>query len=297
MGKNVRYIFSVIIVCCLCLSIVKTSARSLSSVISSKSASAHSSSSSWKPSPWYLGIKGGIPFGISTFSSYGKDKMRYGYDGGIYGGYNINLALSVEAFYSKGKISGMSVQDDFGYKLVLGEYQPKEYVGGDSYNDIYSTATMQRYGIQWNIDIVQVLYQEEDIHFKLVLSPSVSAVSTKATIKKIEDGETVLEGTDNLNPALGSDLSMGYRLGNHVTAQIYTSFSWVFGDRIDGMPTHLYDDNFIMEYGIKLAWTFGKKPKKAKVNNQIPVYKKPETEYNPEKTKKIEPSIFETTVK
>jgi len=250
----------------------------------------------WKPSPWYLGIKGGVPFGVSTFSSFGKDKTRLGWTGGVYGGYNINPIFSVEAFYSTGEISGMSVQDDFGYYLSKdGEFSFNDY-NGSSYNDIYSTASMQRYGLQWNMDIIQLLYLDDEINFKLVLSPSVSAVSTRATIKDIEDDNVVLEGKNNLNPAVGSDLSLGYKLGKHLNAQVYTSFSWVFGNRIDGMPQHLYDNNFITELGIKCAWTFGKKIKSSNVISLPDEYKNPSINYNTDRIKKIEPPAFKTNV-
>ena len=283
MKNSIINIFSAILFCCFFIFLPwQTSAQS---------------SSSWEPTPWYLGIKGGIPFGVSTFSSFGKDKMRLGWDAGIYGGYNINLTFSVEAFFMNGKISGMSVQDDFDYWLDKdGEFSFQEYPGVYSYNNIYSTSTIQRYGLQWNIDIVQALYQDEDIHFKLVLSPAVSAISTKPTIKKTDNGETVSGGDRNINICTGSDLSLGYKLNNHVTAQIYSNFSWVFGSRIDGMPTHLYDNNFIMEYGIKLGWTFGKKIKKVKVNSPAPDYEESQINYYNNKIKRIEPSTIVTSI-
>jgi len=246
-----------------------------------------------------LGIKGGVPFGVSTFSSFGKDKIRLGWIGSVYGGYNINPIFSVEAFYSKGEISGMSVQDDFGYYLSEdGEFSftddtDTEY---NSYNDIYSTSSMQRYGLQWNMDIIQLLYLDDEINFKLMFSPSVSAISTRATIKKIENDNVVLEGKKNLNPAVGSDLSLGYKLSNQLNAQVYTSFSWVFGDRIDGMPKHLYDNNFIMEYGIKCAWTFGKRTKRPNVISLPADYEKPSINYNDDRIKKIETPAFKTNV-
>ena len=292
MKNNIRNIFSVILVCCFCI----FSAEEISAQSSSSSPSLLSSSSSWEPSPWYLGIKGGIPFGVSTFSSFGNDKTRLGWSGGVYGGYNINLIFSVEAFYSKGEISGMSVQDDFGYYISDdGEFSFNDDTGS-SYNDIYSTASMQRYGLQWNMDIIQLLYLDDEINFKIVLSPSVSAISTKATIKEIENDNVVLKGKNNLNPAIGSDLSFGYKLSKHLNAQIYTSFSWVFGDRIDGMPQHLYDDNFIMEFGIKCAWTFGKKREKAKINNLSSDSEDSGINYNADKIKKIEPATIVTSL-
>ena len=42
---------------------------------------------------WYVGVEGGIPFGFSTFSSFGHDKTRLGWAAGLYGG---ELQISID---------------------------------------------------------------------------------------------------------------------------------------------------------------------------------------------------------
>ena len=54
---------------------------------------------------WYVGIKGGVPFGFSTFSSFGHDKTRLGWAAGIYGGYRFNPIFSAELSAKYGKMS------------------------------------------------------------------------------------------------------------------------------------------------------------------------------------------------
>ena len=34
---------------------------------------------------WYVGVEGGMPFGFSTFSSFGHDKTHLGWAAGLYG--------------------------------------------------------------------------------------------------------------------------------------------------------------------------------------------------------------------
>ena len=34
---------------------------------------------------WYVGVEGGMPFGFSTFSSFGHDKTHPGWAAGLYG--------------------------------------------------------------------------------------------------------------------------------------------------------------------------------------------------------------------
>ena len=45
---------------------------------------------------WYIGVEGGMPFGFSTFSSFGHDKTRLGWAAGLYGGYRFNSIFSAE---------------------------------------------------------------------------------------------------------------------------------------------------------------------------------------------------------
>lgn len=45
---------------------------------------------------WYVGIEGGMPFGFSTFSSFGYDKTHLGWAAGLYGGYRFNSIFSAE---------------------------------------------------------------------------------------------------------------------------------------------------------------------------------------------------------
>lgn len=59
---------------------------------------------------WYIGIQGGVPFGISTFSSFGAGKTRAGHDFGLYGGYRFNPVLSLEAQAAWGRLN-QSTQD------------------------------------------------------------------------------------------------------------------------------------------------------------------------------------------
>ena len=45
---------------------------------------------------WYVGVEGGMPFGFSTFSSFGHDKTHLGWAAGLYGGYRFNSIFSAE---------------------------------------------------------------------------------------------------------------------------------------------------------------------------------------------------------
>ena len=54
---------------------------------------------------WYVGVEGGMPFGFSTFSSFGHDKTRLGWAAGLYGGYRFNSIFSAELSAKYGEMN------------------------------------------------------------------------------------------------------------------------------------------------------------------------------------------------
>ena len=59
---------------------------------------------------WYVGIESGMPFGFSTFSSFGHDKTHLGWAAGLYGGYRFNSIFSAELSAKYGEMN-LSAQD------------------------------------------------------------------------------------------------------------------------------------------------------------------------------------------
>ena len=43
---------------------------------------------------WYVGVEGGMPFGFSTFSSFGHDKTHLGWAAGVYGAAIVSVPSS-----------------------------------------------------------------------------------------------------------------------------------------------------------------------------------------------------------
>lgn len=83
----------------------------LVSILSFSFAKAEASDSNLPDSKgWYLGMDGGLPFGLSTFSSFGHDKTHLGWAAGIYGGYRFNPIFSAELSARYGEVN-LSAQD------------------------------------------------------------------------------------------------------------------------------------------------------------------------------------------
>ena len=216
---------------------------------------------------WYVGIEGGMPFGFSTFSSFGHDKTRLGWAAGLYGGYRFNSIFSAELSAKYGEMN-LSAQDccvERNYWLGSdGVLYKADVVGMDSweYANLKSHVCMGQYGARVNINLLGLFPQTADSRWDLAVSPHIYAVTTKADIQTIADDAKVMKGSTNWHLGYGADLQVGYQLTSCLKLGIYSGLTRLTGERMDGMPEHLHKNNFVWESGIRLGISFAKAKKK-----------------------------------
>ena len=216
---------------------------------------------------WYVGIEGGMPFGFSTFSSFGHDKTHLGWAAGLYGGYRFNSIFSAELSAKYGEMN-LSAQDCcvdrnywFGSDGVL---YNAGVLGMDSweYANLKSHVRMGQYGARVNINLLGLFPQTADSRWDLAVSPHIYAVTTKADIQTIADEAKVMKGSTNWHLGYGADLQVGYQLTSCLKLGIYSGLTRLTGERLDGMPKHLHKNNFVWESGIRLGINLLKKKNK-----------------------------------
>ena len=216
---------------------------------------------------WYVGIEGGMPFGFSTFSSFGHDKTHLGWAAGLYGGYRFNSIFSAELSAKYGEMN-LSAQDccvERNYWLGSdGMLYNAGVLGMDSweYANLKSHVRMGQYGARVNINLLGLFHQTADSRWDLAVSPHIYAVTTKADIRTIADDAKVMKGSTNWHLGYGADLQVGYQLTSCLKLGIYSGLTRLTGERMDGMPEHLHKNNFIWESGIRLGISFAKAKKK-----------------------------------
>lgn len=216
---------------------------------------------------WYVGVEGGMPFGFSTFSSFGYDKTHLGWAAGLYGGYRFNSIFSAELSAKYGEVN-MSAQDcciERNYWLGSDGVRYKAGVlGMDSweYANLKSHVRMGRYGARVNINLLGLFPQTANSRWDLAVSPHIYAVTTKADILTIADDAKVMNGSTNWHLGYGADLQVGYQLTSCLKLGIYSGLTRLTGERMDGMPEHLHKNNFVWESGIRLGISFAKAKKK-----------------------------------
>ena len=216
---------------------------------------------------WYVGIEGGMPFGFSTFSSFGHDKTRLGWAAGLYGGYRFNSIFSAELSAKYGEMN-LSAQDccvERNYWLGSdGVLYKAGVLGMDSweYANLKSHVRMGQYGARVNINLLGLFPQTADSRWDLAVSPHIYAVTTKADIQTIAEDAKVMKGSTNWHLGYGADLQVGYQLTSCLKLGIYSGLTRLTGERMDGMPEHLHKNNFVWESGIRLGFSFTKAKKR-----------------------------------
>ena len=216
---------------------------------------------------WYLGVEGGMPFGFSTFSSFGHDKTHLGWAAGLYGGYRFNSIFSAELSAKYGEMN-LSAQDccvERNYWLGSdGMLYKAGVLGMDSweYANLKSHVRMGQYGARVNINLLGLFHQTANSRWNLAVSPHIYAVTTKADIHTIADEAKVMKGSTNWHLGYGADLQVGYQLTSCLKLGIYSGLTRLTGERMDGMPEHLHKNNFVWESGIRLGISFTKAKKR-----------------------------------
>ena len=224
---------------------------------------------------WYVGVEGGMPFGFSTFSSFGHDKTHLGWTAGLYGGYRFNSIFSAELSAKYGEMN-LSAQDccvERNYWLGSdGVLYKAGVLGMDSweYDDLKSHVRMGQYGARVNINLLGLFHQTANSRWDLAVSPHIYAVTTKADIQTIADEAKVMKGSTNWHLGYGADLQVGYQLTSCLKLSIYSGLTRLTGERMDGMPEHLHKNNFVWESGVRLGINLSKKKNKVAETPSVP---------------------------
>ena len=224
---------------------------------------------------WYIGVEGGMPFGFSTFSSFGHDKTHLGWAAGLYGGYRFNSIFSAELSAKYGEMN-LSAQDccvERNYWLGSnGMLYNAGVLGMDSweYANLKSYVRMGRYGARVNVNLLGLFHKTANSRWDLAVSPHIYAVTTKADIQTIADDAKVMKGSTNWHLGYGADLQVGYQLTSCLKLGIYSGLTRLTGERVDGMPEHLHKNNFVWESGVRLGINLSKKKNKVAETPSVP---------------------------
>ena len=224
---------------------------------------------------WYIGVEGGMPFGFSTFSSFGHEKTHLGWAAGLYGGYRFNSIFSAELSAKYGEMN-LSAQDccvECNYWLGSdGVLYKAGVLGMDSweYANLKSHVKMGQYGARVNINLLGLFHQTANSRWDLAVSPHIYAVTTKADIRTIADDAKVMKGSTNWHLGYGADLQVGYQLTSCLKLGIYSGLTRLTGERMDGMPEHLHKNNFVWESGVRLGINLSKKKNKVAETPSVP---------------------------
>ena len=128
---------------------------------------------------WYAGLQGGLPFTMSTSSSFGGDKTRLGWSAGVFAGKQFSDVFSAELQFKWAR-SSMSPRgccaphDNWLGTDGCHYFVPVLNMDCLHYNAIMSKVFMQSYGVQLNISLLP-LVSASPSRWTVQLSPGLSA--------------------------------------------------------------------------------------------------------------------------
>ena len=142
---------------------------------------------------WYLGAEGGVPFAVSTFSSFAGGRTYAGWQAGVFAGYAFSRTVSLEAqaAWSRPGLGARECCTESGYWLGSDGrryYAPVSGLRGWDYRSLKSRVTVQSYGLQLNADVLPWLGASPRSRWKLEISPRLAAVGTKARLYERSTG-------------------------------------------------------------------------------------------------------------
>lgn len=222
---------------------------------------------------WYGGVQGGVPFGVSMFSSFGAGNTRAGYAVGVYGGHRFNPVLSLEAQAAWGKVNQGAQSCCDGYWLGADglRYEvPVAGMAGWSYADLRSSTFVQRYGVQLNVNVLGFFAKTKYGRWTLELSPHVAAVGTQSDIQAVSGGN-VMDGDTRWHFGVGGNLQAGYQVARHINIGIYSGITYLTGSPMDGMPEYRHKANYIWESGIRLGFTLFKQTSRRRTSALVTI--------------------------
>ncbi len=211
---------------------------------------------------WYVGLQGGVPFGVSTFSAFGHDQVHGGFVGGMLVGYRFHPVVSLEAFAKWGTMALTAQACCVNNHLWLGtdgiRYNvPVLNMEGWNYSDLHSQVFMQQYGLQVNINLLGCFAATRDSRWTLEVSPLLAAVITKAGVTNQADGAAVRNSLPAYGVGAGGNVQVGFQASKHINVGIYSGITYLTGKSFDGMPDCPHRANYVWETGLRLACTFG----------------------------------------
>ena len=232
---------------------------------------------------WYLGAEGGVPFAVSTFSSFAGGRTYGGWQAGVSAGYAFGRTVSLEAQASWGRpaLAARRCCTESGYWLGSDGrryYAPASGMEGWDYRSLESRATVQSYGLQLNLNVLPLLGAGRQGRWRLEISPRIAAVGTKARLYERATGRRVKSLPARWHMGAGFRLQGSCAVAGRLRLGVYTGMTFLTGKGLDGIPRHAHSSNYLWESGVRLSFHFGK----AKAEAARPAYVPPVVPVQPE---------------
>lgn len=208
---------------------------------------------------WYVGIGAGVPFSVSSFSSFATGGPFWGWTSGISAGYRFNSLLGLEADLGLGQTNLAAQQGCLESNYYLGADGKLYYasvLGMDSWSvkDFKSAASYYRIGLRVNFNLLS--FMPTGSRWTLDLSPRIAACCTKEKMISLS-GKEVLNtdgGKSRMHFGYGASVKAAFRLSDHFRLGLESGLTALTGKGLDGIPDHGHKTNLIWETALQLTY-------------------------------------------
>lgn len=223
---------------------------------------------------WYAGLRGEVPTGICTFSSFGSGGNGFGWGGGVYAGRMFGDVLSAEISAGMGHV-GLSARDccvERGYWLGSDRVRynaPVVDLKGWDYDDLESSVSVMKFDARLNVNVLGLIAGPAGrasslSRWAVEVSPVLAATCSKADIKAWVDDDnsarirkSVIKEDSKWNFGAGGCLQARFSVTERMDVAVFSELLTLVGGRYDGIPKHQHGTNLLWNNGFKAAWTFG----------------------------------------
>lgn len=218
----------------------------------------------------YVGIEAGVPLLFGDFRSVTSSATALGLHYGIFGGYQLSPWLGLEVSLQQGKAKSYS--PGFAEENFIGEDGMTYYylypgtLEKWRYGEVYSSTSFQTFGFQVNFTVNNLFGENWGTRrWTVLLSPAVYLQRFSSSIYRKTDEVKLTDGASSpdMNLGAGLNLSLRYKINEHIDLQLRTGGMWVNNTAFEGVTTVIRTKgNGLWTTGLSVIWNINRRQHK-----------------------------------
>lgn len=219
---------------------------------------------------WSFSANIGLPFFAGNFQSNAYDKLYWGIQADLQGGYQFTPVVGIRANlgYAQGKTGAKDFEqsywlDPYGW----GDYRTTPLAGSMQYKDLYSKVRVINFALHADININNLIRPVPvgERRWTVSVSPGIYFQKFYPDVfTKSADRHFAVEHFNPLTVSIGGEAMLRWKAGRAIDLQARYGINWIHQNVFDGIATYRPRDkqNFMMHFSVGVVWKIGARHKK-----------------------------------